>query len=106
MNTSVEDNMQDSWFKKSLFIRSMCMSVTYKDVHQHVQRQSVLLSGPAVPRSDFLTVLLGKPRNLLHIFSDVSHLVLLHKRICKHRYAVREQARKDSEFVINKIRKK
>lgn len=59
------------------------MYFTYKDIHQHIQRQPVLLSSPAKPRSDLLAVLLDEPHNLLHIFSNISHLVLLHTAIFK-----------------------
>lgn len=51
---------------------------TYKNVHQHVQRQSVLLSCLAESRSNFLTVLLDKPHNFLHVFSHVPQLVFLY----------------------------
>lgn len=53
------------------------MYCTYEDIHKHVEGQSVLVSSLAKPCSDFLTVLLDKPHDLFHVFSDVSHLVLL-----------------------------
>lgn len=67
----------------------MRMHFTYEDIHQHIQGQSVLLSSPAKPRSNFLAVLLHEPHNLLHIFSHISHLVLLHTRIRKHCHSAR-----------------
>lgn len=57
------------------------MNFTYEDIHQHVQCQSVLLRCLTVPPSNFLTVLLGKPHNLLHVIGDISQLVLLHPGI-------------------------
>lgn len=64
-------------FEKCTLNLSAIMCFTYKDVHEHVQRQPVLLRSPAVPRSNLLAVLLNKAHDLLHVFRHVPHLVLL-----------------------------
>lgn len=69
---------------KCCFFPTTCTSFTYKDIHEHIQSQPALLSGLAKLCSDFLAVLLDEPHDLLHIFSDISHLVLLHARIIEH----------------------
>lgn len=55
------------------------MSITKKDIHQHVEGQSGLLSAPIKPPTDFFTLVLDEPHNVLHIFCHVSDLVLLRK---------------------------
>lgn len=89
---------------KCLFIASMCTYFTYKDIHKHIQCQSVLLSSLAKPCSDFLAVLLNKSHNLLHIFGNISHLVLLHTRIFKHSCSIRN-GQVGLFFVMNTKRK-
>lgn len=76
---------------KLLSVPIVCVYFTYKDIHQHIQCQSVLLSSSAKPRANFLAVLLSKPHNLLHVFSDISHLVLLHMGMLKHCCSIRKQ---------------
>lgn len=66
----------------------MLLYSTYEDVHEHVQRQSVLLSSLAKPRTDFLAVLLNKPHDLLHVFSYISHLILLRTKTSKHNHSI------------------
>lgn len=69
--------MQDSQLH---FFNAITRILTYKDIYQHMQCQSVLLSSPAEPCSNFLAVLLDKPHDLLHVFADISQLVLLQHR--------------------------
>lgn len=53
------------------------MNYTYEDVHQHVQRQSHLLTSFTKSLSNLFTFLLDKPHNVLYIFSNISNFVLL-----------------------------
>lgn len=55
--------------------------LTYEDIHQHVQRQPVLLRRLAEPRPDLLAALLGEPHDLLHVVGDVPQLELLRENI-------------------------
>lgn len=69
---------------------SVTIRFTYKDVHEHVQRQPVLLRSPAVPCSDLLAVLLNKPHDLLHVFGNVPHLILLRAQTFQHGRSIKE----------------
>lgn len=77
------------------------MYFTYKDIHKHIQCQSVLLSSLAKSCSNFLAVLLSKPHNLLHIFCHVSHLVLLHTSILEQSCSIRRKPSSFFKFVTN-----